>query len=219
MTGSGPVKALQAALAAENAAIYGCGAAGAHLSGGQLQVITQAWNAHRARRDQLETMLASRGAEPAAALPAYRLPQPVTDAHGAVSLALLIEDRVASAYQGLVVLPDAALRVFGAMAMQDAAVRAARWRGGPVAFPGLSAIALSSPRGREAVTTQSATSAASAVMPAGTPAAGRRNDGPSQNDGGSPGGPGSGGRSGFIPGKKQPAKPKRKGKGPHGKPN
>ena len=137
MTGAAAVAALQQSLAAENAAIYGCGVAGAHLTGGQLDVITQAWNAHRARRDQLETMLRARGATPQAALPSYQLPKPVNSPRGAVSLALLIEDRVTAAYLALVALPDAALRGYGALAMQEAAVRADTWRGGTTAFPGL----------------------------------------------------------------------------------
>ncbi len=150
-TGTPAVAALQAALAAENAAIYGCGVAGAHLSGGQLDAITRGWNEHRAGRDQLEAMLRARGAQPAAALPAYRLPHPVNGPAEAVSLALLIEDRVTAAYLGLVALPDAGLRSFGAAAMQDAATRAVGWRGGTIAFPGLPASAISSPQARKTV--------------------------------------------------------------------
>jgi hypothetical protein len=150
-TSAETVAALQAVLAAENAAIYGCGVAGAYLSGGQLDAITSGWNAHRARRDQVEAMLRSRGAQPAAALPAYRLPHAVNGPGDAVSLALLIEDRVTAAYAGLVAVPDAALRTFAAAAMQDAANRAAVWRGGTIAFPGLPASALTSPEARKAV--------------------------------------------------------------------
>ena len=41
------------------------------------------------------------------------------------------------AYLGLVAVSDQRLRRFGAMAMQDAAQRAASWRGSTQAFPGL----------------------------------------------------------------------------------
>ena len=139
MTGTAAAAALQAALAAENAAIYGCGVAGAHLTGGQLNAVTRAWNAHRARRDQLEAMLRARGAAPHAAFPSYQLPHPVNGPRDAVSLALLIEERVTAAYLGLVALPGPALRDFGALAMQESAVRAAGWRGATIAFPGLPA--------------------------------------------------------------------------------
>lgn len=209
MTGTGSVAALQAALAAENAAVYGCGVAGAHLTGGQLDAITRAWNAHRARRDQLEAMLRARGAEPQAALPSYQLPHPVNGPRDAVSLALLIEDRVTAAYLGLVALPGTALRAFGAQAMQDAAVRAAGWRGSTIAFPGLPASAITSPRARTAITAATATAAAQAITRTATSPARRRQQGT-----GKQGGPEPGGRSGFVPGKKQPPKPP-KGKQHH----
>jgi Domain of unknown function (DUF4439) len=151
VTGTGPVAALQAALAAENAAIYGCGVAGAHLTGGQMDAIAEAWNAHRTRRDQLEAMLRARGARPQAALPSYQIPRAVSGPGDAVSLALLIEDRVTAAYLGLVALPGDGLRTFGAAAMQDAAVRAAHWRGTTIAFPGLPASAITSSGARTAV--------------------------------------------------------------------
>jgi len=139
MTGMTPAAtgALQAALAAEHAAVYGYGVAGAHLSGPQQQEALKAWNAHRARRDQLASILSALGAVPAAAAAAYQLPFPVTSASGAIALAATLEDGVTRAFIGLVAVPDAGLRTFGALAMQDGAVRAARWRDATVAFPGL----------------------------------------------------------------------------------
>jgi len=129
--------ALQAALAAEHAAAYGYGVAGAHMSGRRQQEALSDWNAHRSRRDQLAAMLTSQGAVPVAAAAAYQLPFPVTSAHAAVTLAAALEDGVTRAYLGVVALPDEGLRTFGALAMQDCAVRAAQWRGATVAFPGL----------------------------------------------------------------------------------
>jgi hypothetical protein len=212
VTGAAAVAALQAALAAENAAIYGCGVAGAHLSGEQLDAITRAWNAHRARRDQLEAMVRSRGAEPAAALPSYRLPQPVSGPRDAVSVAMLIEDRVTAAYLRLVALPDAGLRTFGALAMQEAAVRAAIWRGRTIAFPGLPASAITSPRARNAITAATGIVAARPLAGAATSSAR-----PAEHNAANEGGPEPGGHSGFVPGKKQGPTPKQRGKGPHGK--
>ena len=136
------VAALQAALRAEYAAVYAYGVAGAHLSGHQQDVAMRAWNAHRARRDQLIAMLASRGAQPSAAADAYKLPFPVTSARTAAMLAATIEDGVTRAYLALVALPDAGLRAYGALAMQESAVRAATWRGASAPFPGLPASAL-----------------------------------------------------------------------------
>ncbi|MEP7026723.1 MAG: DUF4439 domain-containing protein [Actinomycetota bacterium] len=131
--------ALQAALAAEHAAVYGYGVAGAYLSGTAMTAATADWVAHQQARDTLETMLRRRGAQPATAAAAYQLPSPVHDAAGAVSLAVLLENRVAAAYLGVVAVSDTALRQFGARGVSAAAARAASWRGRTVAFPGFPA--------------------------------------------------------------------------------
>jgi hypothetical protein len=131
------IDALQEALAAEHAAAYGYGVAGAHLSGRRQQDALADWNAHRAWRDQLVAMLTAQGAVPVAAAAAYQLPFPVTSPRSAAALAAALEAGVTRAYLGIVALPVEDLRTFGALAMQDSAVRAARWRGATVAFPGL----------------------------------------------------------------------------------
>jgi hypothetical protein len=138
------VSVLQAALAAEHAAVYGYGVAGAHLSGRQRSAATRAWNAHRRLRDELAALLTARGAQPVAAADAYQLPLRVHSPRSAASLALDLEERVTRSYLGLVAVPDASLRTFGALAMQASAVRAAGWRGATVAFPGLPRGALAS---------------------------------------------------------------------------
>ncbi len=138
------ISALQAALADEHAAVYGYGVAGAHLAGRQQDAATRAWNAHRARRDELIGMLAAQGVPPVVAAAAYRLPFGVHSAHTAASLALAIEERVTRAYLGLVAVPDTRLRAFATLAMQESAVRAASLRGSTVAFPGLPHRALAS---------------------------------------------------------------------------
>jgi Domain of unknown function (DUF4439) len=134
---SAAVSALQAALAAENAAIFGYGVAGAHLTGSSQATAGQDWTGHNQARDTLTAMIADRGAVPAAAQASYRLPFRVHDAASAMSLAAYLEDGVTRAYLGLVAVSDQRLRRFGAMAMQDAAQRAASWRGSTQAFPGL----------------------------------------------------------------------------------
>jgi hypothetical protein len=133
------VEALQAALAAENAAVYGYGVAGAHLAGARRAAAVRDWVAHQTARDTLTAMLAARGASPAAAAAAYRLPFAVRGAAAAVSLAGYLEDRVCAAYLGLAGLSDLALREFGARALRVAALRAAAWRGSTLAFPGFEA--------------------------------------------------------------------------------
>jgi hypothetical protein len=131
------VRALQAALAAEHAAVYGYGIAGAHLGGARRRAATRDWTAHQAARDTLAAMITALGAQPVQAATAYRLPFPVHTRSAAVMLAAYLEDRVAAAYLGLVALPDAGLRVFGARAVRSAALRAVGWRRRSLAFPGL----------------------------------------------------------------------------------
>jgi hypothetical protein len=144
------VQALQAALAGEHAAIYGYGVAGAYLTGSMQATATTDWLAHQVARDRLEAMLRSIGAQPGAAAVAYQLPAPVRDAAEAAMLAAVLEDRMATAYLGLVALSSTAIREYGARQVQACALRAAAWRGTTVAFPGMTAAALaaSSPQRR-----------------------------------------------------------------------
>jgi Domain of unknown function (DUF4439) len=133
------VSALQQALAAEQAASYGFGVVGAHLAGRALTTATADWVAHQRARDQLEQLLIARGATPAPAAVAYRLPFAVGTVREAVSLAIVLADRVAAAYLGLVAVSEPTLRQLGAARLRACALQAARWRGSTVAFPGLPA--------------------------------------------------------------------------------
>ena len=137
MTASTAVSALQAALAAENAAIFGYGVVGAHLTGSSQTAAGQDWTGHNQSRDTLTAMISALGATPVAAQAFYRLPSPVHDATSAMALAAYLEDGVTRAYLGLVAVSDQRLRRFGALAMQGSAGRAAFWRGTTQAFPGL----------------------------------------------------------------------------------
>jgi Domain of unknown function (DUF4439) len=142
MRPSAAVSALQAALAAEQAAVYGYGVAGAHLSGASQATAQQYWTAHRRARDTLTAMIVERAATPTAALAFYTLPFTVNSAASAGALATHLEDGVTAAYLGIVAVNDASLRTFGALAMQACAERAAHWRGTTIAFPGLPASVL-----------------------------------------------------------------------------
>ena len=131
------VAALQGALDAEHAAVYGYGVAGAHLAGARQKAAARDWAAHEAARDTLAAMIIALGAQPVAAAAAYQLPFPVHSEQAAVMLAALLEDRVAAAYLGVVALSEVRLRMFGARSLQSAALRATSWRGTALAFPGL----------------------------------------------------------------------------------
>jgi Domain of unknown function (DUF4439) len=137
---SGPsVAALQTALAAEQAASYGYGVAGAHLTGTSAQAAGRDWIAHQVQRDKLTAMIAAAGAAPVPAPVAYQLPIAVQTPEQARALAVLLEDSVAQAYMGLVGLTDGTLRALGTAQVTAAALRAAAWRRETVAFPGLPA--------------------------------------------------------------------------------
>ncbi|TDD80850.1 DUF4439 domain-containing protein [Actinomadura rubrisoli] len=144
------VQALQTALAAEHAAVYGYGVLGARLRGTLRQTAAAVWDAHRVQRDRLISILSVR---PVAAAPAYRLPVKATSARAAAQLAAALEDALVPAYVGLAGASSPDLRVLASGSAQNAMARAARWRmnaGAPApsaAFPGLPSSALS-PRPR-----------------------------------------------------------------------
>jgi hypothetical protein len=127
---------LQAAIAAEHAAVYGYGVAGAHLTGAGQQTARQYWFAHMQARDTLASMIKNAGFTPEAPKAFYELPFPVHDAASAMAFAAHIEDGVTAAYLGIVG-SGMADRTFGAVAVQVAAGRATHWRGTTTAFPGL----------------------------------------------------------------------------------
>ncbi|MGW0702434.1 DUF4439 domain-containing protein [Streptomyces sp. NPDC002867] len=131
------VDAVQAALAAEHAAVYGYGVVGGRIDDDRAHEAAAAHAAHRARRDALTRTARDLGAEPVAAAAAYALPFAVPDSAAAVRLAAELEERVAGVCSDLVRAADGPLRLEAAAALREAAVRAVRWRGSGVAFPGL----------------------------------------------------------------------------------
>jgi hypothetical protein len=131
------LKALQAALGAEHAAVYGYGVVGGKIGEARRDEAQAGYDAHRARRDELVRAVRDLGGKPAAANAAYALPFPVTDADSAVRLAAELEEGVAGVYSDLVRASEGDRRRAAAEALREAAVRAVRWRGGSVAFPGL----------------------------------------------------------------------------------
>ncbi|MEV1024130.1 ferritin-like domain-containing protein [Streptomyces sp. NPDC050264] len=128
---------VQAALRAEHAAVYGYGVVGGRIGAGRRAEAKSAYDAHRARRDELRRTARDLGGSPEESAGAYALPFPVPDAAAAARLAADIEDKVAGAYSDLVRAAGGDRRRGAADALREAAVRAVRWRGGSVAFPGL----------------------------------------------------------------------------------
>ncbi|QDI68732.1 hypothetical protein CD934_08570 [Streptomyces calvus] len=131
------LRALQAALAAEHAAVYGYGVVGGRIGEKRRAEARTAYDAHRARRDALVRAVRDAGGEPVAAAAGYALPFPVPDAAAAVRLAAELEGRLAGVYADLVRESSGDRRRVAAEALREAAVRSVRWSGGSVAFPGL----------------------------------------------------------------------------------
>lgn len=129
--------ALQDALSAEHAAVYGYGVVGGRIADARRGEVRSAYDAHRSRRDALRRDIRDLGGTPDPAAAAYGLPFAVPDSAAAVRLAGELEDRVAGVYASLVEASEGARRAEAAGALREAAVRAVRWRGGSVAFPGL----------------------------------------------------------------------------------
>ncbi|MBV9487048.1 MAG: DUF4439 domain-containing protein, partial [Frankiaceae bacterium] len=94
--------ALQNALAAEHAAVYGYGAAGAVMRGSDRDYASRSLETHMRQRDQLITMIGDVNASPVPAQPAYRLPSPLTSHSAARDLAAHLEQGVAGALWDLV---------------------------------------------------------------------------------------------------------------------
>lgn len=129
--------AVQAALRAEHAAVYGYGVVGGRITEERKSDARAAYDAHRARRDALRRTVRGLGGKPAQAAAAYALPFAVPDSDAAVRLAAELEDRIAGVYTDLVRASEGARRREAAGALREAAIRSVRWKGSGVAFPGL----------------------------------------------------------------------------------
>lgn len=125
-----PVAALQGALAAEHAAVWVYGVAGAFMSSTLARRLDEAATAHQARRDATERMLIDAGVPPVPPEPGYLTPEPVTDATSALRLVITAETDAAAAWRSVVERSPADPDVRGAAveALTATAVRATRWR-------------------------------------------------------------------------------------------
>jgi hypothetical protein len=129
--------AWQAALAAEQATVYGYGVLGALLSAGSRAQASSDYQLHRTRRDTLDAVITSAGSAPHAAAAAYDLPFAVTDASSARRLAALLETRLAAVYANAVQASENDFRDDAATQLRLASLRALSWGGAPTPFPGL----------------------------------------------------------------------------------
>ncbi|MFG2958785.1 ferritin-like domain-containing protein [Streptomyces sp. NPDC048291] len=166
---AGVIEALQAALAAEHAAVYGYGVVGGRIGAQRLAEARSAYDAHRAGRDALVREVRDLGGAPVAANAAYALPFAVTDAVTAARLAADLEQRVADVYSDLVRASSGERRGSAAAALREAAVRAVRWSGESVAFPGLAERAGSGAGSGAAAGGSASSSSSSSPLASATP--------------------------------------------------
>ncbi|GGT31224.1 hypothetical protein GCM10010176_089800 [Nonomuraea spiralis] len=129
---------LRKALAAEHAAVFAYGLLGARTTGALRDRATAAYDAHRARRDQLRGLITSRGAKPSESEASYALPYVPSGSAQAAKLAARVENGITAAYLELAAARDATLRRYAAQAMQESATRAYAFQPSPPpAFPGM----------------------------------------------------------------------------------
>jgi hypothetical protein len=123
------VDALQQALAAEHAAIWAYGLAGAFLPAGSRTALTKGSEIHTVRRDATITTLKSAGATPEAAEPGYSVPQPLTNQSSAFTLLVSAETDTVSTWRSVLEhTSEPTVRKTALDALTDAAVRAMSWR-------------------------------------------------------------------------------------------
>jgi hypothetical protein len=126
---AGEAEALNAALAAEHAAVWGYGVVGAALPADRRDLAAASEEAHRSARDGLVLLLAEQGVEPVSAQGAYELPFPVLEEADAAELAVTLEDGVAAAYvRVLAEAAEPATREVAVAALGTTEVRAVAWR-------------------------------------------------------------------------------------------
>lgn len=123
------VRALQAALATEHAAVWASGVLTAFLPAALAEEVAEGAAVHRARRETVERLLRDAGVVPVAAEPAYAGPQPVVDAGSALALAVVAETDVSGTWRAVLErTDDRGVRGLALDGLVDSAVRAARWR-------------------------------------------------------------------------------------------
>lgn len=134
------VDALQTTLEAEHAAVYVYGVLGAQTSqSGSPELyaaLTESYDLHRARRDQLSAMVRDQGAEPIAAEAAYEVPKNLSTTDAITGRALELERSCATTYGFLVASSPSEVRRFAVDLLTQTAVRELAFRGTPETFPG-----------------------------------------------------------------------------------
>lgn len=134
------VVALQRTLAAEHAAVWTYGLLGGRTSQSAepdlYTRVTDAYLAHRRRRDDLGDALVSLGHDPVAAGATYDGPAGAGTAAQIAAAALAVERACAETYAALVAESVHERRRWAVTALTETAVRELGFGGAPTAFPG-----------------------------------------------------------------------------------
>ncbi|MEU1289482.1 ferritin-like domain-containing protein [Kitasatospora sp. NPDC005856] len=137
-TAAAAVPALQTALSAEHAAVYGYGVVGAHLPDDAQRADARTTHAaHQAQRDAWQRLLTTLTAAPTPAAGGYQLPFAVTSPTDATKLAVHLETRLTTAYADLLTTVPAPYRLPTATALRESTLRARRWGAPATPFPGI----------------------------------------------------------------------------------
>ena len=135
-----PLEALQETLAAEHAAVYTYGVVGGRLSAGSYPETSarfrSAYDAHRARRDQLRALVADRGADPVPPSAAYVVTAPDRSLGTLTTVARRTELRCAEVYSQLVASTEGELRRLAITLLTDAGLRSLSFGAPSRTWPG-----------------------------------------------------------------------------------
>jgi hypothetical protein len=138
--GRRPLPALQETLSAEHAAVHVYAVLGGRVSRDSDPIAAErlraAYEAHRARRDQLRSVIADLGKDPVVAAAGYRVDARTRDAVELLRVARITEDRCAAVYAQLVASSTGAHRRWAIAALTDSAVRVLALGGAAVTYPG-----------------------------------------------------------------------------------
>lgn len=123
------LEAMQTALAAEQAAIWAYGVVGTYAALTRRAAVAAIEQAHRARRDQLESLIVAASAIPNPGLAAYQLPSPITDPTSAISVAGQIEERLSAVWRFTLGNCDTSTtRTFALSALIESSIQSLTWR-------------------------------------------------------------------------------------------
>jgi hypothetical protein len=121
-------QALCDALSIEHSTIYGYGIVSALSAPGVNNLVVEALDQHRQRRDDVIAILAARKVTPPVPAAGYQLPMPVGSSADAARLAVRMENDVATAWRAVIEHAETADdRAFASTALTQSALLAARW--------------------------------------------------------------------------------------------